>query len=89
VLGSSGCNIVVLNAHPTTDGKSDDLRAGSMSNYCTYSVTFLRHMKIMLGDFNEELGRENIFKPTTGNESLYESYNENSVRFVNFATLKI
>ena len=46
-------------------------------------------MKIMLGDFNAELGRENIFKPTTGNESWYESSNENSVRFINFATLKI
>jgi hypothetical protein len=43
----------------------------------------------MLGDFNAELGRENIFKPTTGNESWYESSNESSVRFVNFATLKI
>jgi hypothetical protein len=46
-------------------------------------------MKIMLGDFEAELGRENIFKPTTGNESWYESSNENSVRLVNFATLKI
>ena len=89
VLGSWGCNIVVLNAHATTDGKSDDLRAGSMSNYYTYSVTFLRHMKIMFGDFNAVLGRENIFKPTTGNESWYKSSNENSVRFVNFVTLKI
>ena len=68
VLGSRGCNIVVLNAHATTDSKSDDLREGSMSNYCIYSVTLLRHMKIMLGDFNAELGREIIFKPTTGNE---------------------
>jgi len=57
VLGSRWCNIVVLNAHATTDSKSDDLTAGSMSNYYTYSVTFLRHMKIMLGDFNAELER--------------------------------
>jgi hypothetical protein len=26
-------------------------------------------MKIILGNFNEKGGRENIFKPTTGNES--------------------
>jgi len=43
-------------------------------------------MKIMLGDFDAELGRENIFKSTIGNESWNESSNENSVRFVNFAT---
>jgi len=29
------------------------------------------HMKILLGEFNEKVGRENIFKPTIGNESLH------------------
>jgi hypothetical protein len=28
------------------------------------------HMKILLGDFNAKVGRENIFKPKIGNESL-------------------
>jgi len=60
-----------------------------MGNYWTYLVISLRYMKIMLGDSNAVLGRENIFKPTTGNESWYENSNENSVRFVNFVTLKI
>jgi hypothetical protein len=27
------------------------------------------HMKILLGDFNAKIGREDIFKPTVGNES--------------------
>jgi len=26
------------------------------------------HKKILLGDFNAKVGRENIFKPTIGNE---------------------
>jgi len=26
----------------------------------------------LLGDFNEKVGREDIFKPTVGNESLRE-----------------
>jgi hypothetical protein len=37
-------------------------------------------MKIILGDFNAKVGRENIFKPTIGNESLHESSNDNGVR---------
>jgi hypothetical protein len=45
-------------------------------------------MKILLGDFNAEVGRENIFKPTIGNESLHEINNENGVRVVNLATSK-
>jgi hypothetical protein len=29
-------------------------------------------MKILLGNFNAEVGREDIFKPTIGNESLHK-----------------
>jgi hypothetical protein len=45
-------------------------------------------MKILLGDFNANVGKENIFKPTNGNERLYEIRNDNGVRVVNFATSK-
>jgi endonuclease/exonuclease/phosphatase family metal-dependent hydrolase len=45
-------------------------------------------MKILLGDFNAKVGRENIFKPTNGNESLHKNSNDNGVRIVNFATSK-
>jgi hypothetical protein len=46
-------------------------------------------MNILLGDFNAKLGRENIFKLTTENESLHEINNDNGVRVVNFAKTKI
>jgi hypothetical protein len=46
------------------------------------------HLKILLGDFNAKVGREDIFKPVIGNESLHEASNDNRVRVVNFATLK-
>ena len=44
------------------------------------------HMKTILGDFNVKVGRENIFKPKIGNESLHQDNNANGVRIVNFAT---
>jgi len=34
------------------------------------------------------MGRENIFKPTIGNESPYQDSNDNGVRIVNFTTSK-
>jgi hypothetical protein len=46
------------------------------------------HMKILLGNFNAKVGREDIFKPTIGNERLHEISNDNGVRLVNFATSK-
>jgi hypothetical protein len=39
---------------------------------CIRSVPEVPHEKL-LGGFNEKLGREDIFKPTFGNKSLYES----------------
>jgi hypothetical protein len=46
------------------------------------------HMKILLGDFNAKVERENIFKPTTGNERVHKIGNDNGVKVVIFATSK-
>jgi len=45
-------------------------------------------MKILLGDFDAKLVREDILNPTTGNESLHQDSNDNGVRIINFATSK-
>jgi len=41
-------------------------------------------MKILLGDFDVKLGREDIFKLTTGNETLNEESNGNGVKVVKY-----
>ena len=45
-------------------------------------------MKILSGDFNAKVGRENIFKPTIENESQHRISNDNDVRTVNFVISK-
>jgi hypothetical protein len=45
-------------------------------------------MNIFWADFKAKVGREDIFKPTTGNECLHEISNDSGVRIVNFATSK-
>ena len=45
-------------------------------------------MKILIGDFNAKVERENIFKPTIGNDSLHQDINDNGDRIVNLATSK-
>jgi hypothetical protein len=85
----SWCNIIVLNVHAPTEEKSDD----SKDSFYKESEQVFDHfpkyqMKILLGDFNAKVGREDTFKPTIGNESLHEASNENCVRVVNFATSK-
>jgi hypothetical protein len=36
-------------------------------------------MKILLGEFTAKVGRDNIFKPTNGNEILQKESNDNCV----------
>jgi hypothetical protein len=46
------------------------------------------HMKILMGNYNAKVRREDIFKPVISNESLHEASNVNGVRVVNFSTSK-
>jgi hypothetical protein len=71
--------ITVLNVHAPTEAKSDDTDVLRRTAVCTGSIPKY-HTKILLGDFNVKLRREDIFKPTVGNKSLHESSNDNGVR---------
>jgi len=46
-------------------------------------------MKMLLGEFNAKMGRENIFKPTIGQESLHQDSNDNGVSLVKSPNQKI
>jgi hypothetical protein len=59
-----------------------------MRNYDVYFISSLGTTWIYFSDLNENVGREDIFKPTIGNESPHEMNNDNGVRVVNFATSK-
>jgi hypothetical protein len=67
--------------HAPTEDKCDDTKdsfyeelEGVFNQFPKY------HMKILLGDFNAKVGREDNFKPTIGNESLHETSNDNGVK---------
>jgi hypothetical protein len=74
--------------HAPTEDKDDDIKDSFYDELEQIFDQFPRyHMKILLGDFNAKVGREDIFKPIIGNESLHEASNDNRVRLVvNFAT---
>jgi hypothetical protein len=72
----------VLNVHAPTENKSDDMKDRFYEELeCVFDKFPKYQIKIMLG-------REDIFKPTTGNHSLHKICNDNGVRVVNFATSK-
>jgi hypothetical protein len=77
---------IVLNVHAQSEEKSGDSEDSfyeELEQDCNYFRTF--HIKILL-DLNAKVGRENIFKPTIGNESVHQNSNDNGVRIINFAT---
>jgi exonuclease III len=90
ILRVRWCNIIVLNVRAPCEDKGDDVKDRFYAELGRVFDQFPRYdMKILLGDFNAKVGRENIFKPTIGNGSLHEISNDNGVRIVNFATSKI
>jgi exonuclease III len=80
ILRAHRCNIIVLNVHAPTEGKCDDRNDSFYEELEGVFDQFLKyHMKILLGDFNAKVEREDIFKPTIGNQSLHKTSNDNEV----------
>jgi hypothetical protein len=89
ILRGRWFHIIVLNVLAPTEDKIDDVKDSFYEELERIFDKFPKyHMKILLGDFNTKVGREDIFKPTIGNESLHEISNDNGVRVVNLATSK-
>jgi hypothetical protein len=89
ILRGRWCNIIVVHVHAPCEDTSDDIKDSFYEELGRVIDQFPRYdMKILLGDFNAKVGREDIFKPTIGNESTHEISNDNGVRVVNFATSK-
>jgi hypothetical protein len=67
-LKGNWCVISALNVHAPTEVIDDDIKD---SFYEELEQVFDKvpryHMKILLGDFNAKVGREDSFKPIIGN----------------------
>ena len=79
-------HITVVNVHAPSEEKSEELKDSFYEEVEEVFDHFPKYyMKILLGDFNAKLGREDIFKPLIGQDSLHQDSNDNGVRLVNFA----
>jgi hypothetical protein len=71
------------------EDKSDDVKDNFYEELGCVFDQFPRYdMKILFGNFNAKVGREDIFKPTIRNETSHKISNDNGVTVVNFATPK-
>jgi hypothetical protein len=63
LLRGRWCNIIVVNVHTPCEDTSDDKKDSFYEELGRVFNQFPRYnMKILLGDFNAKVGREDIFK---------------------------
>jgi hypothetical protein len=55
----------------------------------TYEQSPSYDVKIVRGDMNAQVGKEEMYCPTTGKQSLHEKTNDNEDRLIQFATLNM
>jgi hypothetical protein len=88
MLRGRRCHIIVLNVHAPTEDKTDDAMGGFHEEVKRVFYELYKYSMKMLGDFNAEVGKEDILKPTAGNGNLHEISNANGIIVVNFTTSK-
>jgi len=80
-------NVIMFNAHAASGEKSDDSKDSFYEKLEQVFDHFPKcRMKFLWGDFNEKMGREDIFKCIIGNESPNQISKGNSARIINFVT---
>jgi hypothetical protein len=90
ILKGCSCYIIPLKVRASTEDNTDDRKDSLYEELGSIFKKFpTEHMKIFLGSFIAEVGREDRFKEATGNENLHEISNGNGIRAANFASPKI
>jgi hypothetical protein len=67
ILRGRWCNIIIVIVHAPCEDSSDDIKDSFYEELGRVFDQFPRYnIKILLGDFNTKVGREDIFKPQSG-----------------------
>ena len=79
----------LINVHAPTNKKPEEIKE-DFYNLLEHSINRIANsdVKIILGDFNAKVGKENMYKPTIVNESLHNETNNSDIKMVQFAVSK-
>ncbi|XP_008178936.1 craniofacial development protein 2-like [Acyrthosiphon pisum] len=80
-------DITFLNGYAPTEEKTPEEKDEFYENLeQTLNEIPRNRIRIVLGDFNAKLGKENIFRSTIGNHSMHDITSENGLRLIDFAS---
>jgi hypothetical protein len=80
ILRGRRFHVIVLNVHNPTEDKIVGLKDSLYEELeCVFDKFPKYQLKMLLADFNPKVGKEDIFKPTIGNESLHKISNDSGV----------
>jgi hypothetical protein len=78
--------VTILNVHAPTETKEDDIKDSFYSEMeRVLNAIPTSDVKVIMGDFNAQIGREDCFRSVAGRHSLHDSSNDNGCRVANFA----
>jgi len=79
----------LINVHAPTNEKPEETKE-EFYNLLEQTISQIASsdIQIVLGDFNAKVGKENVYKPTIGNESLHNETNDNGMKMIQFALSK-
>jgi hypothetical protein len=79
-------NTSIINVHAPHNGRPDKEKDDFYSLLeKTYNERPRHDIRIVIGDLNAQVGREEEFRPTIGKFSMHPESNENGLRLINFA----
>jgi len=78
----------MINVHAPTNEKMEEVKE-EFYNLLEQNINQIANpdIKIMLGDFNAKVGKEDIYKPINGNESVHNETN-NGIKMIQFTISK-
>jgi len=82
-------DIIVVNCYAPTEEGNNDIKSEFYEELERINDTRPRScIKILIGDFNAQIGREPLYRSVIGIESLHLISNNNGMRVINFASSK-
>ena len=79
-------NYSIINVHCPHEKRPNDEKEAVYAKFGqVYDGCSRRDVKIVIGDMNAQVGREEIFRPVIGPDSLHTVSNDNGQRCINFA----